>query len=110
MDKPQQTAVVQQQPVTGMQQQRVFLLLLDGIVVHRRVTPNLAFELQVSIYTSRTSCFLNMAAKLQSFVHSRVEVSTGLSDVGGLAVGAFDLINRSLSVVSKKSHGLDICE
>ena len=33
------------------------------------------------------------------FGQSRVEVSTSLSNVGGLAVGAFDLINRSLSVV-----------
>ena len=37
----------------------------------------------------------------RSFVFSKscVEVSTSLSNVGGLAVGAFDLINRSLSVV-----------
>ena len=37
----------------------------------------------------------------RSFVvsQSRVEVSTSLSNVGGFAVGAFDLINRSLSVV-----------
>ncbi len=33
------------------------------------------------------------------FSQSRGQVSTGLSDVGGLAVGAFNLINRSLSVV-----------
>ena len=33
------------------------------------------------------------------FSQSRVEVSTSLSNLGGLAVGAFDLINRSLSVV-----------
>ena len=33
------------------------------------------------------------------FSQSRVEVSTSLSYVGGLAVGAFDLINRSLTVV-----------
>ena len=33
------------------------------------------------------------------FSQSRVKVSTSLSNVGGLAVGAFDLINRSLSVV-----------
>ena len=30
---------------------------------------------------------------------SRVEVSTSLSNVGSLVVGAFDLINRLLSVV-----------
>ena len=37
----------------------------------------------------------------RSFVFSQpcVEVSTSLSNVGGLAVGAFDLINRSLYVV-----------
>ena len=36
-----------------------------------------------------------------SFVFSQscVEVSTSLSNVGGLAVGAFDLVNSSLSVV-----------
>ena len=33
------------------------------------------------------------------FSQSRVEVSTSLSNVGGLAVGAFDLMNRSLLVV-----------
>ena len=32
------------------------------------------------------------------FSQSRVKVSTSLSNVGGLAVGAFDLVNRSLSV------------
>ena len=31
------------------------------------------------------------------FSQSRVELSTSLSSVGGLAVGAFDLINCSLS-------------
>ena len=31
--------------------------------------------------------------------NSVIEVSTSLSNVGGLAVGAFDLINHSLSVV-----------
>ncbi len=40
------------------------------------------------------------------FSQSGGQVSTGLSDVGGLAVGAFDLINRlgsslSLTLVSK---------
>ena len=33
------------------------------------------------------------------FSQSRVEVSTSLPNAGGLAVGAFDLINRSLSAV-----------
>ena len=33
------------------------------------------------------------------FGQSRVEVSTSLSNVEGLAVGACDLINHSLSVV-----------
>ena len=33
------------------------------------------------------------------FSQSRLEVRASLSDVGGLAVGAFDLVNRSLSVV-----------
>ena len=33
------------------------------------------------------------------FSQSRLEVPARLSDVGGLAVGAFDLVNRSLPVV-----------
>ena len=33
------------------------------------------------------------------FSQSRVEVSASLTNVGSLAVGAFDLVNRSLSVV-----------
>ena len=33
------------------------------------------------------------------FSQSRVKVSAGLTDVGSLAVGAFDLVNCSLSVV-----------
>ena len=33
------------------------------------------------------------------FSRSRVQVPISLPNVGGLAVGAFDLINRSLSVV-----------
>ena len=33
------------------------------------------------------------------FSQSCLQVPASLSDVGGLAVGAFDLVNRSLSVV-----------
>ena len=33
------------------------------------------------------------------FSQSRVQVSASLTDVGSLAVGAFDLVNCSLSVV-----------
>ena len=33
------------------------------------------------------------------FSQSRVKVSASLTDVGSLAVGAFDLVNCSLSVV-----------
>ena len=33
------------------------------------------------------------------FSQSRVEVSASLTNVGSLAVGAFDLVNSSLSVV-----------
>jgi len=33
------------------------------------------------------------------FGQSRVKVSAGLTNVGSLAVGAFDLVNCSLSVV-----------
>ena len=42
---------------------------------------------------------INISSRAFVFSKSRVEVSTSLSNVGGLAVGAFDLINRSLSVV-----------
>ena len=38
------------------------------------------------------------------FGQSRVEVSTSLSNAEDLAVGAFDLTNRSLSVVRFVSH------
>ena len=34
------------------------------------------------------------------FSQSRVKVSSSLTNVGSLAVGAFDLVNYSLSVVS----------
>ena len=33
------------------------------------------------------------------FSQSRVKVSTSLTNIGSLAVGAFDLVDRSLSVV-----------
>jgi len=33
------------------------------------------------------------------FIQSRVKISTSLTNVGNLAVGAFDLVNCSLSVV-----------
>ena len=46
----------------------------------------------VIVYITISSCSF-------VFSQSRVEVSTSLSNVGGLAVGAFDLINRSLSAV-----------
>ena len=36
---------------------------------------------------------------LSLFSQSRVQVSASLTDVGSLAVGAFDLVNCSLSVV-----------
>ena len=43
--------------------------------------------------------YITISSRSFVFSQSRVEVSTSLSNVGGLAVGAFDLINRSLSVV-----------
>ena len=46
----------------------------------------------VIVYIAISSCSF-------VFSQSRVKVSTSLTNVGGLAVGAFDLINRSLSVV-----------
>ena len=42
---------------------------------------------------------ITISSRLFVFSQSRVELSTSLSNVGGLAVGAFDLINCSLSVV-----------
>ena len=41
----------------------------------------------------------NISSRSFAFSQSGVEVSTSLSNVGGLAVGAFDLIDRFLSVV-----------
>ena len=46
----------------------------------------------VIVYIAISSCSF-------VFSQSRVQVPTSLTNVGGLAVGAFDLINRSLSVV-----------
>ena len=43
--------------------------------------------------------YITISSRSFVFSQSRVEVSTSLSNVGGLAVGAFDLINRSLSAV-----------
>ena len=43
--------------------------------------------------------YITISSRSFVFSKSRVEVSASLSNVGGLAVGAFDLINRSLSVV-----------
>ena len=43
--------------------------------------------------------YITISSRSFVFSKSRVEVSTSLSNTGGLAVGAFDLINRSLSVV-----------
>ena len=43
---------------------------------------------------------ITISSCLFMFSQSRVEVSTSLSNVKGLAVGAFDLINHSLSVVT----------
>ena len=46
----------------------------------------------VIVYIAISSCSF-------VFSQSRVKVPTSLTNVGSLAVGAFDLINRSLSVV-----------
>ena len=43
--------------------------------------------------------YITISSRSFVFSQSRVEVSTSLSNVGGLAVRAFDLVNRSLSVV-----------
>jgi len=43
------------------------------------------------------------------FTQSRVKVSISLTNVGSLAVGAFDLVNCSLSVVGFVSV-LNVCQ
>ena len=43
--------------------------------------------------------FIVWRGKFNVFSHSRVKVSASLTNVGSLAVGAFDLVNCSLSVV-----------
>ena len=43
--------------------------------------------------------YITISSRSFVFSQSRVEVSTSLSNVGGLVVGAFDLINRLLSLV-----------
>ena len=42
---------------------------------------------------------ITISRRLFLFSQSCVEVPVSLSDVGGLAIGALDLVNRSLSVV-----------
>ena len=48
-----------------------------------------------------SNMIVDITISLCSFVFSQscVEVPASLSNVGGLAVGALDLVNRSLSVV-----------
>ena len=48
-----------------------------------------------------SNVIVDITISRRSFVFSQscLEVPASLSDVGGLAVGAFDLVNRSLSVV-----------
>ena len=47
-----------------------------------------------------SNVIVDITISRRSFVFSQscLEVPASLSDVGGLAVGAFDLVNRSLSV------------
>ena len=44
-------------------------------------------------------CWHTISHGLFVFSQSRVKVSTSLTNIGSLAVGAFDLVNCSLSVV-----------
>ena len=55
----------------------------------------------ISLLVMFRNVLVYIAISSSSFVFSlsRVKVSTSLTNVGGLAVGPFDLINRSLSVV-----------
>ena len=48
-----------------------------------------------------SNVIVDITISRRSFVFSQscLEVPASLSDVGGLAVGAFDLVNRSLLVV-----------
>ena len=48
-----------------------------------------------------SNVIVDIIISLRSFVFSQacLEVTASLSDVGGLAVGALDFVNRSLSVV-----------
>ena len=48
-----------------------------------------------------SNVIVDITISRRSFVFSQscLEVPASLSDVGGLAVGAFDLVNRSLPVV-----------
>ena len=48
-----------------------------------------------------SNVIVDITVSRRSFVFSQscVQVPASLTDVGGLAVGAFDLVNRSLSVV-----------
>ena len=48
-----------------------------------------------------SNVIVDITISRRSFVFSQscLEVPASLSDVGSLAVGAFDLVNRSLSVV-----------
>ena len=52
-------------------------------------------------YVIFSNVIVNIAFRRRSFVFSQsgFEVSAGLTDVGGVAVGAIDLINCSLSVL-----------
>ena len=55
-----------------------------------------------------SNVIVDITISRRSFVFSQscLEVPASLSDVGGLAVGAFDLVNRSLSVVRTDSGKL----
>ena len=62
-------------------------------------------KVPVDIVVRKSMMFSNVIVDItisrRSFVFSQssLEVPVSLSDVGGLAVGAFDFVNRSLPVV-----------
>ena len=55
--------------------------------------------IRISVVFRNVIVDITISSRSFVFSQSCVEVSTSLSNVGGLEVGAFDLINRSLPVV-----------
>ena len=52
-----------------------------------------------SIFLSNVIVDVVVSCRLSVFSQSSVQISAGLTDISGLAVAAFDLINSSFSVL-----------